>query len=194
MSTNDASEGARIEARDGVLRITFDRPSRRNSLDQATVRRIVSGLESAATDDTLRVVVLAGNGDHFCAGADWVASNAANVRPRTGSLQRRTPLQAHRLVELLATIQLPVVCSVRGWAAGLGLVASPQRPVAMAGWLADTAATRARSRCVSTVTLRGDSLARMTRCPAVVVKTGNRVATASISTCKDSARTARRRT
>jgi 2-(1,2-epoxy-1,2-dihydrophenyl)acetyl-CoA isomerase len=35
-------------------------------------------------------------------------------------LQRRTPLQAHRLIELLTTIQLPVVCSVRGWAAGLG--------------------------------------------------------------------------
>ena len=120
MSTNDASEGARIEARDGVLRITFDRPSRRNSLDQATVCRIVSALESAATDDTLRVVLLAGSGEHFCAGADWVASNAADVRPRTGSLQRRTPLQAHRLVELIATIQLPVVCSVRGWAAGLG--------------------------------------------------------------------------
>ena len=53
-------------------------------------------------------------------GADWVASNAAGTRPRTGSLQRRTTLQAHRLIELLIEIQLPVVCAVRGWAAGLG--------------------------------------------------------------------------
>jgi 2-(1,2-epoxy-1,2-dihydrophenyl)acetyl-CoA isomerase len=35
-------------------------------------------------------------------------------------VQRRTPLQAHRLVQLLMEIQLPVVCVVRGWAAGLG--------------------------------------------------------------------------
>lgn len=120
MTENEASEGVLLDARDGVLRITFDRPSRRNSLDQAAVRRIIAALEAAATDDTLRVVVLSGGGDHFCTGADWVASNTPAARPRTGSLQRRTPLQAHRLVELLATIQLPVVCAVRGWAAGLG--------------------------------------------------------------------------
>ena len=120
MTTPTDSEGVAIENRDGVLRITLDRPSRKNSLDPPSVRRIVAALEAAATDDTLRVIVLAGNGSDFCSGADWVASNAAGTRPRTGSLQRRTPLQAHRLVELLTTTQLPVVCSVRGWAAGLG--------------------------------------------------------------------------
>src|SRR6185503_791801 len=41
-------------------------------------------------------------------------------RPRTGSLQRRMKLQAHRMIELLREIQLPIVCGVRGWAAGLG--------------------------------------------------------------------------
>ena len=32
----------------------------------------------------------------------------------------RTALQAHRLIHLIMEIQLPVVCSVHGWAAGLG--------------------------------------------------------------------------
>jgi 2-(1,2-epoxy-1,2-dihydrophenyl)acetyl-CoA isomerase len=113
-------DGVAIEGQGGVLRITLDRPSRKNSLDVAAVRRIVAALEAAATDDALRVVVLSAAGADFCAGADWVASNAAAARPRTGNLQRRVPLQAHRLIELLTTIQLPVVCSVRGWAAGLG--------------------------------------------------------------------------
>jgi 2-(1,2-epoxy-1,2-dihydrophenyl)acetyl-CoA isomerase len=120
MTTANASEGVAIESRDGVLRIMLDRPSRKNSLDVISVRRIVAALEAAATDDSLRVIVIAGNGPDFCAGADWVAANAGGVRPRTGSLQRRTSLQAHRLVELLMTMQLPVVCAVRGWAAGLG--------------------------------------------------------------------------
>ena len=65
--------------------------------------------------------MLAGAGDDFCAGADWVATNAADApRPRTGSIQRRTPVQAHRLIALLVELQLPVVCRVQGWAAGLG--------------------------------------------------------------------------
>src|SRR5262249_10984140 len=118
--TEAAPEGVSIDSRDGVLRITLDRPSRKNSLDVVAVRRIVAALETAATDDSLRVLLLAGNGADFCAGADWVASNAGGARPRTGSLQRRTPLQAHRLIELLTEIQLPVVCAVRGWACGLG--------------------------------------------------------------------------
>jgi 2-(1,2-epoxy-1,2-dihydrophenyl)acetyl-CoA isomerase len=49
-----------------------------------------------------------------------VAANADGSRPRTGSLQRRTALQAHRVIELLTSLQLPVVCGVRGHAAGLG--------------------------------------------------------------------------
>ena len=120
MTTTTGPEGISIESQDGVLRITLDRPSRKNSLDPHAVRRIIAALEGAATDDALRVVVLTGSGADFCSGADWVASNAAGTRPRTGSLQRRTALQAHRLIELLTGIQLPVVCAVRGWAAGLG--------------------------------------------------------------------------
>jgi 2-(1,2-epoxy-1,2-dihydrophenyl)acetyl-CoA isomerase len=115
-----ASDGVAVESRDGVLRIALDRPAHKNALDAAAVRRIVAALEAAATDDSLRVVLLSGNGKDFCSGADWVATNAAGTRPRTGSLSRRTKLQAHRVIELLREIQLPVVCGVRGWAAGLG--------------------------------------------------------------------------
>lgn len=112
--------GVETSVHEGVLRIVINRPARRNSLDMAAVADLVAVLEAAATDDALRVVVLEGAGGHFCSGADWVASNAAGGRPRAGSVQRRTPLQAHRLIELLLQIQLPVVCVVRGWAAGLG--------------------------------------------------------------------------
>jgi 2-(1,2-epoxy-1,2-dihydrophenyl)acetyl-CoA isomerase len=114
-------DGVAIETADGLLRICLDRPERKNALDPAAIARVVAALEEAATDDALRVVVVRGTGTDFCAGADWVAGNArSGPRPRTGSIQRRTPLQAHRLIELLLEVQLPVVCAVRGWAAGLG--------------------------------------------------------------------------
>jgi len=114
-------DGVTVTTEDGVLNICLDRPRRKNALDVAAVDRIIDALERAAMDDSLRVVLVRGAGDDFCTGADWVASNTKEgPKPRTGSLQRRTALQAHRLIQLLLEIQLPVVCAVRGWAAGLG--------------------------------------------------------------------------
>ncbi len=81
---------------------------------------LVSALTAAASDDSLRAISITGAGDDFCTGADWVATNDSGRRPRTGDLIRRIPHTAHRVIELVATIQLPVVCAVRGWAVGLG--------------------------------------------------------------------------
>lgn len=116
-----AGAGVVVERDTGVLRVRLDRPERRNALDPVAVRAVVKAFEDAAVDDGLRVVVISGTGRDFCAGADWVTANAGNgPQPRTGQLQRRTALQAHRLVQLIAEVQLPVVCAVRGYAAGLG--------------------------------------------------------------------------
>lgn len=113
------AEGSVTVRRDGaVLRMTLDRPSRRNSLSQAMIGTLVEALTKAAADDSLRAVHV-GGGEDFCAGVDWVASNDGQ-RPRSGDLVRRIPHAAHRVIELVATIQLPVLCSVRGWAAGFG--------------------------------------------------------------------------
>ncbi len=81
---------------------------------------LVSALTEAASDDTLRAVYIRGVGADFCAGADWVATNSAGQRPRAGDLIRRIPHAANRVIELIHSIQLPVVGSVRGWAVGLG--------------------------------------------------------------------------
>lgn len=105
---------------DSVLRITLDRPDRRNSLSHAMIDDLVGHLTAAASDDSLRAVSITGAGEHFCTGADWVATNTPGERPRTGDLVRRIPHGANRIIELVATIQLPVVATVRGWAVGLG--------------------------------------------------------------------------
>jgi 2-(1,2-epoxy-1,2-dihydrophenyl)acetyl-CoA isomerase len=117
-----AADGSIITSRDGaVLRITLDRPSQRNALTRTMIEALVAVLTDAATDDTLRVVHIEGAGDNFCAGADWVSTNSgADSRPRTGDLLRRIPQTAHRVIELVHTVHLPVVCSVRGFAVGLG--------------------------------------------------------------------------
>lgn len=106
-----------------VLRLTLDRPATRNALDDVMVAGLVDALDQAGRDEAVRAVVLAGAGDHFCGGADIVARNAGGrdaPRPRVGSIQRRVPSLAHRLVPLVLSVQVPVVCRVQGWAAGIG--------------------------------------------------------------------------
>ena len=106
---SSATEGAVTVHRTGeVLRLVLDRAARRNSLSHAMIDTLISALTDAASDDSLRAVHIRGASDDFCAGADWVAANTGGqARPRTGDLVRRIPHAAHRVIELVATIQLP---------------------------------------------------------------------------------------
>ena len=108
--------------RDGpVLRLTLDRPERRNALDDATVAGLIDELERANQDEGVRAVLLTSRGDDFCVGFDLATRADGTGRPRVGSVQRRLPAQAHRLIAVACSIQVPVVAAVRGWAAGIGL-------------------------------------------------------------------------
>ncbi|EFC82980.1 enoyl-CoA hydratase/isomerase family protein [Parafrankia sp. EUN1f] len=124
--------GLEVSAEGGVLRLRLNRPDKRNAIDDAMMRQLIDEIEAAGQDESVRVIVLSGAGEHFCGGADIIARNAkpsasangnggAAVRPRAGSIQRRLPTTAHRLIPLVQTVQTPVVCAVRGWAAGIGL-------------------------------------------------------------------------
>jgi 2-(1,2-epoxy-1,2-dihydrophenyl)acetyl-CoA isomerase len=116
-----AVDGSLTASRDGaILRLTLDRPARRNSLTQSMIAAFIEALTDAATDDSLRAIHIRGAGDDFCSGADWVATNSGDHKPRTGDILRRIPHAANRVIELMHGVHLPVVCSVRGIAAGLG--------------------------------------------------------------------------
>ena len=115
-------EGIQSALDDGVLRITLDRPKRRNAIDDVMADALIEYFEAAQNDSAVRCILMTGAGDDFCSGFDLISRNAQrDERPRVGSIQRRLPLQAHRLVPLVLNTQVPVVCAVRGWAAGLGL-------------------------------------------------------------------------
>ena len=114
-------DGLRVEQIGPVLELEIDRPTKRNALTDPIVQAMIAALSAAGADESVRVVLLRGAGDHFCAGFDIVGRNAGDARPRVGSIQRRLPTEAHRLIELLVTTQTPIVCQVRGWAAGIGL-------------------------------------------------------------------------
>lgn len=162
-------DGLSVTLDGAVLRVTLDRPDRRNAIDEAMMLGLVDTFSAAATDEQVRVVVLSGRGDHFCGGADIVARNASSdaPKPRAGSIQRRLPVQAHRLIPLVCEIQVPVVCQVRGVAAGIGfslalaadftVAAADARfwePFATRGFTADSGATWLLPRRVGEVRAR----------------------------------------
>lgn len=105
----------------GALHVRIERPSRRNSLTQLEFRALADTMEQAADDEGVRVVVLTGEGEHFCAGADLEASNAPRAeRPRTGHMVRGLARAAHKAIRAMHESPLPIVAGVRGYAAGFG--------------------------------------------------------------------------
>lgn len=120
--TDYASIDGLLARLDGAaLRLTIDRPKTRGSIHDGIVTALTEHLERAGQDESVRVIVLTSSGPDFCSGADLTAKTAtSDKRPRIGSTQRRLPTTAHRLVPTVLSTQTPIVCAVRGWAAGLG--------------------------------------------------------------------------
>lgn len=99
-----------VERRDpdgAVTLVTLDRPDRRNALDHATLQAILDAL--ATLPPGTRAVVLAGAGEHFCAGADLTS-----VEDEGFVALLRSVLVG------LRTIPVPVVAAVEGAALGAG--------------------------------------------------------------------------
>jgi enoyl-CoA hydratase len=63
----------RFETDGAVAVLSIDRPERKNAVDRATAEALLSGYRRFETDESLRVLVVTGGGQTFCAGADLKA-------------------------------------------------------------------------------------------------------------------------
>jgi 2-(1,2-epoxy-1,2-dihydrophenyl)acetyl-CoA isomerase len=113
--------GLLVEHDGAVLRVRFNRPERRNSLTDPIVYALTDIVDAAASDESVRVIHLEGEGDHFCSGFDLAERTPGPDRPRVGSVHRRMNGHVNRLIPALLTCQTPIVCTARGWVIGLGL-------------------------------------------------------------------------
>lgn len=92
---------------DGVCRLTLNRPDQLNAISRELMTRLVAELRRIETDDSVRVVVLRGNGRAFCAGADLSEHFGAEDAMDIG----RTDLW-----DLIENLRVPVIAAVHGWA------------------------------------------------------------------------------
>jgi len=129
MTTTDESAAVTYDVTDGVATITLNRPDARNVLDGDVMGLMTEHFAAAEADDNVRVVVLTGSGNTFCAGADLrgasdgTSDGFASAGPKV-------------LADLLATIldfPKPTIARVQGHVAGggNGLVAACDLAVAV---------------------------------------------------------------
>ncbi|MCU1485496.1 MAG: enoyl-CoA hydratase/isomerase family protein [Actinomycetia bacterium] len=113
-------EGLIVEHDGPVLRLTLNRPDRRNSLTDPIVLCLIDTIDAAGSDEDVRVIHLTGTGDHFCSGFD-LGERSGPDRPRVGSINRRMYWLVNRLIPTMLHTQTPIVCTAQGWIIGLGL-------------------------------------------------------------------------
>lgn len=106
-----------FDVSDQVATITLDSPSKRNALEPAMRDELALALNHIQQDKAIRAVVLTGAAGHFCSGGDLKNIAAAKL-DNGGWLGRMQTL--HEWVQLLLTLDRPVIAAVDGAAAGAG--------------------------------------------------------------------------
>jgi len=123
----DAADGLKVERDGDVLRVTLARPERRNAFDAALIADLTDAFADVGDS---RVVVLAGEGPSFCAGADVEWQRSAIDLSYDDNVE--DAMRLYRMLEAIDSCPAPVVCVVHGYAlgGGSGLVACADVAVA----------------------------------------------------------------
>jgi methylglutaconyl-CoA hydratase len=120
-----ADEQPVLYAVDGaVARLTLNRPDKRNALNAAVIAALKENLRRASEDERVRVIVIAGAGKDFCAGADLAALQQLSQASVDENLEDARSL--FELFILIREIPVPVVAAVTGraLAGGAGLASA----------------------------------------------------------------------
>jgi enoyl-CoA hydratase/carnithine racemase len=107
------------ETRDGIARITLNRPQRRNALNRRAYDELESAFRYATLDGEARCVVVTGADPAFCAGEDVKEMMTGEVAdaPRP----QRTSYQATPAAMAAIDCDKPVIAAVNGSAVGWGM-------------------------------------------------------------------------
>ena len=107
-----------IEHETGVATIWMNRPDRHNAFDETLIAELTAACRALDVDESARVVVLAGRGKSFSAGADlnWMKRAAGHAVEQNLDDARKLATMLRALAEL----RKPTVARVQGAAPGSG--------------------------------------------------------------------------
>jgi len=107
----------------GVATLTFNRPKVLNALDTSLREAFEAALDRVESDDGVRVVVLRGSGGGFMAGGDIkYFTELTPLAPRDRTRRFETFIHhVHPLIVRMRRLRAPIVASVHGPVAGIGM-------------------------------------------------------------------------
>ncbi|MFZ2905291.1 MAG: enoyl-CoA hydratase-related protein [Cyclobacteriaceae bacterium] len=100
----------------GVATITLNRPDVYNALNDEITYELQDALKAASKDESVRVLVLTGEGKAFCSGQDLKAASGDQKRSFLQSLHKRY----NPIINAMRSLPKPIVCRLNGVAAGAG--------------------------------------------------------------------------
>jgi methylglutaconyl-CoA hydratase len=112
-----------VESKDGLARVTLNRPHRRNAFDAPMVGELCQAFDKLGQDPSVRAIVLTSTGSVFCAGADvnWMGSDGTV----SVSQAQKDAEQLMKMFRAIDECPCPVIGQVHGAAfgGGVGLIA-----------------------------------------------------------------------
>ena len=117
-----------VSQSDGVVILTLNRPRQYNALSLAVLRELHAALDSLPGNEAARVVVIAANGNAFCAGHDLKEMRSANDQ----SFVTKMFHQCSDMMLKIAKLPLPVIAEVNGMATAAGCQLVAQCDLAVA--------------------------------------------------------------
>lgn len=101
-----------------ILEIALNRPEAYNALNLDVMVMLSDALASAATDESIKGIMLTGKGKAFCSGGDlkWISQQAVDA----GAALHRLAPQFHIAITEIRRMGKPVVAAINGIAAGGG--------------------------------------------------------------------------
>jgi 2-(1,2-epoxy-1,2-dihydrophenyl)acetyl-CoA isomerase len=100
----------------GVATISLNRPEVYNALNDEITYELQDGFKTVARDESVRVVVLTGEGKAFCSGQDLKSSGGQTKRSFLDSLHKRY----NPIIRAMRGLPKPIICRLNGVAAGAG--------------------------------------------------------------------------
>lgn len=112
-----------VSIENGIATLTMNRPEARNALSDDMKKLLTDSLHDIEHDDSVRCVILTGEGDHFMAGGD-VKGMFETFKLTPAQIEKNYSLRIHDLHTIMYPMRRmgkPIIAKVRGAAAGAGV-------------------------------------------------------------------------
>ena len=115
-----------LEITNKIAHIKMSRPDEYNTMNKAFWSELPHLVESISDDASARVIVLSGEGKHFCAGMDLANFSPSDKQPNAHMGMRkesgyRVTLDLQHTITCLEKARIPVIAAVQGACVGGGV-------------------------------------------------------------------------